>query len=76
MCDNVTMWCAGHPVDAEPHRDDSAQGLHRVEGQVRREGPAVLLPAQPLSSRHQGAAGLHPSFAHLHGVSQQLSLDP
>ena len=52
MCDNVTMWCAGHPVDAEPHRDDSPQGLHRVEGQVRREGTALLFPAQPLPARN------------------------
>ena len=63
-------------MDAEPHRDDRPQGLHRVEGEVRREGPALLLPAQPLPPEYSGAAWHHPPAAHLHGVPQQLSLDP
>ena len=63
-------------MDAKPHRDDRPQGLHRVEREVRREGPALLLPAQPLPSEHSWAARHHPPPAHLHGVPQQLSLDP
>merc|ERR1712032_794513 len=66
----------GYPMDAKPHRDDRPQGLHRVEREVRREGPALLLPAQPLPSEHSWAARHHPPPAHLHGVPQQLSLDP
>ena len=39
-------------MDAESHRDDRSQGLYRVEGEVRREGSALLLSSQPLPPEH------------------------
>lgn len=63
-------------MDAKPDRADGPARLHRVEGEVRREGPAVLLAAEPLPAQHEGAARGDPEVAHLHGVPQQLPLDP
>lgn len=63
-------------MDAEPHRTDLPEGLPGVEGEVRREGTALLLPAQPLPSDHQGTPWTDRQTVHLHGVPQQLPLDP
>ena len=43
-------------MDAEPHGHPGAARLPGVEGQVRRQGPALLQPAQRLPPHHQGAA--------------------
>lgn len=63
-------------MDAEPHRADRSARLPGVEGKVRRQGPALLLTAQRLPPDHQGAARRDPATVHLHGVPQQLPLDP
>ena len=63
-------------MDAEPNRADSAAGLLRVEGQVRHQGPALLLAAELLPAEHAGVAGGDAASSHLHGVPQQLPLDP
>ena len=63
-------------MDAEPCRHQLPSGLRRMEGEVRRQGPGLLLPAQPLPPEHQGAARRDPQAAHLHGVPQQLPLAP
>ena len=47
-----------------------------MEGQVRHQGPALLLLAQLVPAEHQGTAGRDPEAAPLHGVPQQLPLDP
>ena len=45
-----------------------------MEGEVRRQGPALLLAAQRLPADHQRAAGRDPPPAHLPRVPQQLPL--
>jgi hypothetical protein len=65
----------GHPVDAEPHRADRTARLHRVEGEVRRQGPTLLLAAQRLPAQHPRASRRNSPPLHLHGMPQQLSLD-
>lgn len=66
----------GDPVDAEPRGHQLPARLRRVEGEVRRQGPGLLLPAQPLSAQHPRAARRDPPPPHLHGVPQQLPLAP
>ena len=63
-------------MDAEPHGNSVSQGLRGVEGKVRCEGPTPLQPAQPLPLDNQRAAWRDPEAAHVHGVPQQLPLDP
>ena len=44
-------------MDSEPHEHPGSEGLRGLEGEVCGQGPALLLPAQPLPPDHQGAAG-------------------
>merc|ERR1712115_625926 len=59
-----------------PHQHAGAERLPGVEGEVSGEGPASLFSAKPLSPGNQGAARGDSQTSHLHGVSQELSLDP
>ena len=47
-----------------------------MEGQVRHQGPALLLPPQLLPTEYSRAPRRDPEAAHVHGVPQQLPLDP
>ena len=47
-----------------------------MEGEVRQQGPALLLAAKRLPPQHQRASRRNSSTVHLHGVPQQLPLDP
>ena len=62
----------GHPVDAESSGHQLSARLRRVEGEVRREGPGLLLAAQPVPAQHPRAARGDAQAAHLHGVPKQL----
>ena len=67
---------AGDPVDAEPHQHAGLERLPGVEGEMSSERSASLFSAEPLSPGNQGAARGDSQTSHLHGVSQELSLDP
>ena len=47
-----------------------------MEGQVRHQGPALLLPSQLLPTEHPGTARGNSEASHVHGMPQQLPLDP
>jgi len=61
-------------MDPEANRHKFPARLPGVEGEVRREGAALLLPPQPLPPQHQGVARGDGEAPHLHGVPQQLPL--
>lgn len=63
---------SGDQMDAAAHRAVRAARLSGLEGNLRREGSALLLAAQRLSPDDQGTARRDPASLHLHGVSQQL----
>lgn len=66
----------GDPVDAEPDRAERPARLPGVEGEVRRQGPAVLFAAELVRPHDQGAARGDPAAVHVHGVPEQLPVDP
>ena len=51
-------------MDSEPHEHPGSEGLRGLEGEVCGQGPALLLPAQPLPPDHQGAAGRDAQVSH------------
>ena len=61
-------------MDAEPRRRDGSPRLRRVEGEVRRQGPALLLTAQRLPLDDQRTARRDTSSSHVPRVPQQLPL--
>ena len=75
MLTNHPMF-SGDSVDAEPHQHPGTERLPGVEGEMPGEGSAPVFSAQPLSPGNQGAARRDSQTSHLHGVSQELSLDP
>lgn len=76
VVDNFLFFSPGDSVDAEPHRADITQRLPGVEGEVWRQGPTLLLSAEPLPLDDQGTSGSDHPTVHLYGVPQQLPLDP
>lgn len=61
-------------MDANTDGTLGAQRLPGLEGDLRREGSALLFPSERLPLDHQGASRRNPSSVHLHGVPQLLSM--
>ena len=61
-------------MDAEPRRHNRPSRLRRVEGQVRRQDPALLLSAQRLPPHHQRTAWRDAPSSHLPRVPKQLPM--
>ena len=65
----------GFAMDPESDKQPSSAGFPRLEGEVRCEGAALLLAAQPLPPDHPRAARGDTPPAHLRALPLKLPLD-
>lgn len=70
----TTFLSAGYPMDAEPRGHHCPPRLRRMEGEVRRQGPALLLAAQRLPADDPRTARRDPPPSHLPRMPKQLPL--